>query len=137
GVQRIAFARDKVARDERNVRLQIVRHGDGARDFMRRHVVANMDVTKLSNAQPVKLWRKIGHRHIDALDGIAQTAGGKSIGSGKKRKASSKHSGILKESPARRTEPTRDRSRMRQKPGRNVRDPLNRSHRFNRQESKE
>src|SRR5437660_4775145 len=136
-VQRIAFTRNKVSRNKRNIGLKLVSHVDSARNLARRHVVANVYVAKLSNAQPIQLRRKIGHRHIDALDRIAQTPSGKSISSGKKWKASSKHSSVLKKRPPRWTEPARHRSRMRQKPRRSVRYPLNRSHRLNRQESKE
>src|SRR6266851_551638 len=135
GVQRIAFARNKVSRNKRNIGLQLVSHVNRASNLARPHVVANVDVAKLSNAQPIQFRRKIGHRHIDALDGIAKSPSGKSISSGKKWKASSKRSRVLKESPPRWTEPACNRSRP--KPRRDIRDPLNRSHRFNRQESKE
>src|SRR5208337_3519326 len=98
-------------------------------------VVANVDVAELSDAQPVQLRRKIGDGHIDALNGVTQAASGESIGSGKKWKTSSQNGGVLKESPARRTEPTSHRSRT--KLGSDVGDPLDRSHRFNCQETKE
>jgi hypothetical protein len=39
GVERIAFAADEVSRYKRNVRLQVVSHGNSTRDFVRRHVV--------------------------------------------------------------------------------------------------
>jgi hypothetical protein len=53
-----------------------------------RHVVADMDVAELGDAQAIKLRRKIRNRHIDAFDRVAQASGGKSIGCSKERKAS-------------------------------------------------
>ena len=134
-VQRIAYARDKVSRDKRNVRLQIVRHVHCARNFVRRHVVANVYVAKLSDAQPIQLRRKIGDGHIDALNRVTQAFGGKPIGSGKERKASSKNSGVLEECPARGIELTGYRAGMQSCRG--VRDPLDRAHRFDRDESED
>ena len=127
----------KVSGNKRNVRLERVRHIDGASNFPRGHVVANVDVAQLGDAQPIQRGGKIRHRHIDALNRVTQAPRGKSVGGGEKRKASSHNCGILEETPPRRTESTRDRSRMSQKAGRDVRDPLNRSHRFDCQESKE
>ncbi len=135
GVERIAFAADEVSRHKRNVRLQVVSHGNSARDFVRRHVVANVDVAELSDAQAVELRRKIGDGHINALDGVTQAPSGKSIGRCEEWKTSSKNGGVLKEGPARGTEPTRNRSGA--KPGSSIGEPLDRSHGFDRQESEE
>src|SRR6202167_2047355 len=136
-VQRIAFACNEVSCNERNVRLQRVRHVHSASNFERRHVVANVYVAKLCNTQPVQLWRKIGPGHIDALDRIAQSSRRKSIGSGQEWKTSRHHRSILKESSARGVESSRNRFRMTPKPRRReVSHPFNCRHRLNRQKSK-
>src|SRR5580700_2525623 len=106
--------------------MQIVRHGYGARDFARRHVIADVDVAQLRDAQTIELWRQIRHRHIDALNRVAQASGSKTISRGEKRKAPSDDSGVLKKSSPRVTKAAGDRSGTQAR--RDVREPFDCSH---------
>jgi hypothetical protein len=80
GVERIAFARDKVSGDKRNVGTQIVCHVDGSGDLVRRHVVTNVNIAELSYAEAVEFRGKIRNWHIDALDCVTQATGSESVG---------------------------------------------------------
>ena len=53
GVQRIAFARNEISRNKRDLGMKVVHHGHSPRDFSRGHVVANMNVAELPNTQAV------------------------------------------------------------------------------------
>src|ERR1700722_12580093 len=109
---------------------------------MRRHVIANVDVAELRDAQAIEFGRKVGNWNIDAFDLVTQTASSESISDGKKGKASREHRCILEKSAAGRTEAARNsrmtaRPRIRQKTGCGVREPLDGGDEFDSEKSEE
>src|SRR6267378_3615325 len=69
--------------------------------FPGRHVVANVDVAELRDAQAVEFGRKISDGNVYALDGVTQAAGSKSVGRSEKWGATSEDSRVLEEGAAR------------------------------------
>src|SRR5580765_4603205 len=110
GFQGIAFAADEVSGDECDVGMEIVGHVDGTRDFRGWHVVADVDVAELRDAQTVKFRRKIGDGYIHALDGVTETARGESVGRGQKWNTAGENGGVLEEGAARGIEVSGDGS---------------------------
>ena len=63
GAERIAGRGDQVAGHQRQVRAQLVGHGDGAGQFPLAQERAQMNIAELCQPQPLKILRQVRDRH--------------------------------------------------------------------------